>query len=454
MTYEEFVASKAHIGMGSGLQYKSKPAALFDFQHYLVEWALFTGRAAIFADCGMGKTAMQLAWADNVHKQTNKPVLVLTPLAVGPQTVRESDKFGIASHQDKTGGDVSGITITNYESLHHFSPHDFSGVVLDESSILKSFDGARRQQITDFMKKVPYRLLATATAAPNDYTELGNSSEALGHLGFMDMLNKFFKNDNNNSGLKRMYGEAPKWRFKGHAEIPFWRWVASWAKAVRMPSDIGFDDGDFVLPPLREHDHLIEAQSAPQGALFNLPAVRLDEQREERKRTIIERCEFVANRVNGTGKPALVWCDLNEEGTTLSGIIPDAIEVSGKDSDDAKVEKFMAFADGQARVLITKPKIGAWGLNFQHCDHVAFFPSHSYEQYYQAIRRCWRFGQRNPVDVDLVYTEGQKRVMKNLQRKAEAADRMFEAIVAHMNQATEIKKVNTHINQLEVPSWL
>lgn len=452
--YAGFVQTKAHSRLEKGLPALWMPDKLFDFQRDLVSWALYIGRAAIFADCGMGKTPMQLTWAENIVRHTNKPVLILTPLAVGPQTKRESEKFGIESEFTKTGQYDTKIVITNYESLHRFNRHEFAGVVLDESSILKSFDGARKVEITEFMKHIPYRLLATATAAPNDYTELGTSSEALGYLGFMDMLNRFFKNDNNNSGLKRMYGEAPKWRFKGHAQTPFWRWVTSWARAVRMPSDLGYDNGSFVLPPLREHDHLIESITAPDGALFNLSAVRLDEQREERKRTISERCGFVADKLSDRSRPALAWCDLNEEARELCRLIPDAVEVSGSDSDDAKVEKFTAFADGQIRVLVTKPKIGALGLNFQHCNHIAFFPSHSYEQYYQAVRRCWRFGQTRPVDVELVYTEGQARVIQNLKRKAESADKMFQAIVAQMNNALGINKTNRHVLTMEKPTWL
>lgn len=454
MDYKDFLIDKSHIGSGSGVKPVFMPDKLFDFQRDLVEWSLSLGRSAIFADCGMGKTAMQLTWAENIHRHTNKPVLILTPLAVGPQTVKESAKFGIECRFDKTGDSSGGIVVTNYESLHHFNRHDFAGVVLDESSILKSFDGTRKTEITDFMRHIPYRLLATATAAPNDYIELGTSSEALGYMGFMDMLGKFFKNDNNNTGLKRMYGEAPKWRFKGHAEKPFWRWVTSWARAVRMPSDLGYDNGEFRLPALHEIDHLIESQTAPDGALFNLAAVHLDEQREERKRTTNERCGHVANLVNPTGKPALVWCDLNEEARALRDMIPDAVEVSGSDSDDAKIEKFGAFIDGDIRVLVTKPKIGALGLNFQHCSHITFFPSHSYEQYYQSVRRCWRFGQKNEVTVDLVYTEGQNRVMKNLQRKAKQADKMFEQLVSEMNNSIAINRINQHTKKVQVPSWL
>ena len=348
----------------------------------------------------------------------------------------------------------SHIVIANYERLHYFNPGDFSGVVCDESSILKSFAGQRRGEITAFMRKVPYRLLQTATAAPNDYVELGTSSEALGYMGHMDMLNRFFKNDLNNSAQGRMRGEVIKWRLKGHAEVPFWRWVCSWARAIRRPSDLGFDDSRFILPELSEIEHLVDALTLADGMLFAMPAFGLKEQREERRRTVHERCEQVAELVNNTGQPALVWCHLNDEGDELARLIPDAVQVAGGDSDDAKESRLEAFASGNARVLVTKPKIGAWGLNFQHCNHVTFFPSHSFEQYYQAVRRCWRFGQMRPVRVDIVTTEGEQGVMKNLQRKATQADQMFSRLVAEMNQALAIKRTNDITKQIEVPKWL
>ena len=315
-------------------------------------------------------------------------------------------------------------------------------------------DGTRRSEITEFMRKLRYRLLATATAAPNDYIELGTSSEALGYLGHMDMLNKFFKNDQNNSSTGRHYGEVLKWRFKGHAEIPFWRWVSSWARAIRKPSDYGFDDGNFILPPLIERDHLIEVNSIAAGYLFNLPALGLQEQREERRRTLKERCEMAASLVNNTGKPALMWCHLNDEGDYLEEIVSGGVQVSGTDSDEEKEEKFIDFINGKIRVLITKPKIGAWGLNLQHCAHITYFPSHSYEQYYQGVRRCWRFGQKNQVTVDIITTEGERAIMSNLKRKAQQADNMFTELVKHMTNSLSIKRNSTYQNAAEVPSWL
>jgi len=432
------------------------PDFLFDFQKSLTDWAIRKGKAALFEDCGLGKTIQELVWAENVIRKTNKPVLLVAPLCVSLQTVREAEKFGIDCKRSNDGTVHPNITATNYERLHHFNPNDFAGMVCDESSILKSFDGATRGVVTEFMRKLPYRLLATATAAPNDYIELGTSSEALGELGYMDMLNRFFKNDNNNSASGRMYGEAIKWRFKGHAETPFWRWVASWARAVRKPSDLGFKDEDFILPELLERQHLVAIKEPAPGFLFTLPATDLKEQRQERRRTIQERCEKVAELVaSKNGSPALIWCHLNDEGDLLEKLIPKGTQISGKDSDESKEEKFLAFISGEIPKLITKPKIGAWGLNLQHCSHVTFFPSHSYEQYYQGVRRCWRFGQKNPVTVDIVTTEGEKAVMHNLLRKAEAADKMFSVLVKFMNQAIKIDRNSTKFEEKEiVPAWL
>lgn len=461
--YATFLDKKNQLGGYDGFEAVFLPEFLFDFQRELVRWATRKGKCALFEDCGLGKTPQQLVWAENVVRHTNKPVLILTPLAVSQQTMGEAHKFDIEAHRSHEGKVFPGINITNYERLHYFNPNDFAGCVCDESSILKSFDGARRGEITEFMRKLPFRLLCTATAAPNDYIELGTSSEALGELGHTDMLTRFFKNDQNTIKpmVYRHYGQdfkklddAAKWRFKGHAETPFWRWVCSWARAIRRPSDLGFDDDIFILPSLIEQDHLVESNTLAPGMLFSLPAVGLKEQREERRRTIRERCEKVAALVADTGKPALVWCHLNEEGDLLENLIPDAEQVSGKDSDDEKEEKFRMFSEGDARVLITKPKIGAWGLNWQHCSHVTFFPSHSFEQYYQGVRRCWRFGQKNPVKVDIITTEGEKSVLKNLQRKSQAADKMFSDLVSYMNESIAIDRGIQFTQQERLPSWL
>ncbi|MCP4429442.1 MAG: helicase, partial [Gammaproteobacteria bacterium] len=333
-SYEKFLASKRNEGANHGFQPVFMPDGLFDFQKHLVDWSLRKGRGALFEDCGLGKTYQFLVWAENVHRHTNKPVLILAPLAVSAQIVREANKFDMEITRSYDDGVIGkGVTVTNYEQLHRFSSGNLAGVVCDESSILKSFDGTRRKAITSFMRKIPYRLLATATAAPNDYTELGTSSEALGYMGHMDMLNRFFKNDMNNSSTKRMYGEAAKWRFKGYAEIPFWRWVTSWAKAIRKPSDIGYENKGFDLPPLNIKNHLIDFEYIPNGELFSYPAMTLRTQREESKRSITERCEKVAELVSGTGNPALIWCHRNEEGDLLESLIDGSVQVAGKHSD-------------------------------------------------------------------------------------------------------------------------
>ena len=451
--YEKFLRSKTHEGAEHGFCPTFMPSDLKPFQVAMVEWAVMQGRGAMFEDCGMGKTLQFLVWAKNVAIHTNKPVIIFAPLAVAQQIVREGLKFGIDVYRSSDGSIKGDIVVTNYHNIHKFDPDDFGGVVCDESSILKNFEGSFCAAITEFMRKVLFRLLATATAAPNDFIELGTSSEAIGHMGHMDMLNRFFKNDQNNSATRRMYGEAPKWRFKGHAELPFWRWVCSWARAMRKPSDLGFDDAEYVLPSLIEREHLIESAFRPDGMLFETPAVTLPEQREEQKATIKERCAKVAELVNHD-QPALVWCHLDEEADTLERMIPGAVQVSGKNRDEVKEERFLAFSDKQIRVLITKPKIGALGLNFQHCAHVTYFPSHSYESYYQAVRRCWRFGQKNEVRVDVIHTEGQRKVLENLNRKADQAQAMFANLVAEMNNAMSIKRINEHTKRIEVPSWL
>lgn len=453
VVYADFLQKKAQEGSDCGFEPLFMPDCAFDFQKSMIDWSVRKGRASLMEDCGLGKTLQELAFGENVHRKTNRPVLLLTPLAVAGQMVKEADKFGIEVARSNDGRPGKGITITNYEKLHYFDPSDYAAVIADESSILKSFDGARKQQITDFMRKVSYRLCATATAAPNDYIELGTTSEALGYLGYMDMLTRFFKNDQNNSTGRGMYGQRVQWRFKGHAELPFWRWVCSWARAARKPSDLGFSDDRFILPELIERQHIIESSTLRDGMLFALPAMGLKEQREERRITIQERCEKVAELVNHD-QPTLIWCHLNPEGDLLEKLIPDAIQVAGKHKDEVKEERLLAFANGEARVLITKPKIGAWGLNFQHCSHVVTFPSHSFEQYYQSIRRCWRFGQKRSVLVDVVSTEGEARVLQNMQRKARQAEKMFTALVDEMNNAISLQSIRTFTNTQELPQWL
>jgi len=471
VNYEEFIAAKAQGGSMDGFEPVWMPNFLFDFQRVLVEWALRKGKGAIFADCGLGKTPMQLVWAENVVRKTNKPVLILTPLAVAQQTLSEARKFGIEAHRSADGEIDAGINIANYERLHYFNPEDFAGVVCDESSILKHFSGVTQKTVTRFMSKHQYRLLCTATAAPNDYHELGTSSEALGALGYSDMLTRFFVQDDKKktrmndvkasraarSGdyyAKLSYRAAQQigqWRMKGHAEQAFWQWVCSWAKACRNPSDLGFDDGAFILPPMIVRDHVINPRTPAEGMLFTVPAFGLKEERDERRRTLEERAELVAHLVDHD-KPAVIWCHLNVEGDMLERKIKDCVQVAGANTDEEKEATYAAFAAGDIRVLVIKPKIGAWGLNWQHCAHVVTFASHSYEQYYQSIRRCWRFGQKNPVMVDVVSTEGEVHVRENMLRKSDAAAQMFDRLIENMHKGTHISRA-PDTETVRIPQW-
>lgn len=458
MGYVNFIGDKAQLATDDGFEPLWMPDFLYAFQQDLVAWALRRGRSALFEDCGLGKTPQQLVWAENVVRKTNKPVLILTPLAVASQTVREGQKFGIEVHRSQAGEINPGVNVTNYERLHHFNADDFGGVVCDESSILKNFSGVTRAGITDFMRKTRYRLLCTATAAPNDYYELGTSSEALGYLGFMDMLARFFKNNRNNAAMGRAWssqgGGAPQWAFRGHAEKPFWRWVVSWARALQKPSDLGYDDGPFCLPGLQEREHVVRAEKPRDGMLFSVPAVGLAEEREERRRTIKERCETVARLVSDTGKPAVCWAHLNDEADLVEKMVKDSVQVSGRDTDDAKEAKFEAFTRGEIRVLVTKPVIGAWGMNWQHCAHMTAFSGHSFEQYYQSIRRFWRFGQTQPVIVDHVLSDGEQRVLANLQRKAVQASRMFAELTKNIDQELKVARGFQYTKEEAIPSWL
>mgnify|MGYP003653833410 CR=1 FL=1 len=453
MSYDAFIEGKKQMGGEFGFAPTFMPEFLFPFQQSLVEWSLRKGRAAVFADCGLGKTPMQLVWAQNVVEKTNKPVLVLTPLSVGSQTVREGEKFGIACAQSRDGSVSGKITVTNYQQLHKFDWKKFGGVVCDESSILKNFDGAIKAQITDFMRKLPYRLLCTATAAPNDYIELGTSSEALGHLGFTDMVSRFFKKSEQTMSRSEEF-RAGLYRFRDHAERDFWRWICSWARAVRKPSDIGFSDEGYKLPELRTVEHIIKARTGNPDFLFDMPAVGLSEQRAERRRTIQDRCEMAAQLINGTGKPAVAWCHLNDEGNLLEKLITGSVQVDGSDSDEAKEEAFDAFSQGQIRVLVTKSAIAAYGMNWQHCNHSTFFPSHSFEQWYQSIRRFWRFGQKKPVHIDIISSEGERGVLANMQRKSEQADKMFAKLVDLIGNELRIEKINNRKTKEIIPSWL
>lgn len=447
MNYEAFLERKSQSDIYTGFDPVFMPDATFEFQKYLIDWSLRKGRAANFDDCGLGKTLMQLTFGENIVRKFNQPVLLLAPLAVSPQTIAEGEKFGIPVYKAAPDKIVKGINIINYEQLSKYNPDDFRAVICDESSILKSFDGKYKTEITQFMRKVEFRALYTATAAPNDYIEFGTSSEALGGLGYVDMLNKFFKNDMSNSAQGRAFGQAIKWRLKGHAELDFWKWICSWAKAVRTPSDIGFSDDGYVLPELIEREHVIVTG-------IDAAQVTLEDQRNNAKLTVNERCEKAASLVNFTNDFAIVWCHRNDEGDLLEKLIPGSVQISGKDSDKAKEEKFNGFQNGFIRVLITKPKIGAWGLNFQHCNHQVIFPSHSYEQIYQCVRRSWRFGQKRPVTVDIVCTDIEGNVLQNLKNKQLKAETAFKNLVAEMNNPKQLNRTSYDELNLELPQWI
>jgi hypothetical protein len=457
MNYQEFLENKMQLGGDYGFDPVFLPNFLFDFQKSLVEWALKKGRAAVFADCGLGKTPIQLVWAENIVKKTNKKVLILTPLAVSAQTIREGKKFDIEVERSSDGSPKKNITVTNYERLHYFNPDDYIGVVMDESSAIKAFDGKRRKQVTRFLNKMKYRLACSATPSPNDNIELGTTSEALGYLNQTEMLSMFFSaSDNARHSLFKEgdFWNKQKWFFKAHSELPFWRWVCTWARALRKPSDLGsFDDTKFILPELKIEQHIVKHDHLLEGELFPIVATTLKLQREERKVTMKERCEYVAKLVDHK-EPSVIWCQYNEEGNILEKMIPGSVQVAGCDSDEDKEERLNAFSVGQIKKLITKPKIGCWGLNWQHCGHHTFFPSHSFEQYYQSVRRSLRFGRIGEVKVDIVTTEGEAGVTANLQKKQIKADALFENLIKEMNNATKINLENKHTKEMECPSWL
>jgi hypothetical protein len=455
MKLETLLERKRHAHDDAGFEPVFMPDNLFDFQRALVEWAVRKGRAAIFADCGLGKSAMQMAFAENIARKINGRVLVLTPLAVAPQMVEEAAKFGIEAERSNIGKLGScKIVVTNYERLHYFDPADFVGVVCDESSILKNCDGVTRAAVTDFARKMSYRLLCTATPSPNDLIELGTSSEALGYMGFNDMLGTFFKKDPGSTHSRKDEFRSGVWRFRGHAESHFFHWVCSWARAVRKPSDIGFSDSRFSLPPLVTRETIVECDSPLDGMLFTMPAVGLMEQRQERRRTLEKRCDAAAAAINAHSDPAVAWCYLNDESEALRRAIPDAVEVSGKDAMEAKEEAFEGFAKGDIRVLVTKPEIAGFGLNWQHCAHQTFFPSHSFEQFYQALRRSWRFGQTRQVVVDIVTSEGERGVLANLMRKADQAEQLFSTLVSLMGKANTFQQTAQNKTKTDIPTWL
>lgn len=455
MDYAEFVARKRHSTGSYGFDPTWMPDGAFDFQQAIIEKAVRKGRMGIFCDTGLGKTLIQLVIAENVVRHTSKRVLILTPLAVAFQFVNEANRIGVDDVGHSKDGTIKNrITVCNYERLHLLNPDDFVCVMLDESSILKNFAGKIRDQIVAFIKRVPYRFLSTATPSPNDFIELGNSSEALGYMGYMDMLGKFFKSsqgsvDSNNRNI----GE--KFYLKPHAERDFFAWVNQWSVMVKKPSDLGFDDSGYDLPPLIVNKHMVHNEKTwcvdSQEMLFAMPAQRLTEVREEQKLTFTERCERAYSLAHG--KTSVYWCNLNDESTKLKQVDPEAVEIVGGMSIDQKEEILVAFASGEIKRLITKAKMTSMGLNWQHCNHTVFFPTYSYEQYYQAIRRFWRFGQKSPVTCDMVISEGQERVIQALDEKMGKAIELYGNLVKAANQDFSFSR-KQYTKTIQLPEFL
>jgi hypothetical protein len=446
MNYKQFLEQKKHTSQDYGIELNWIPPDMFDFQKKITEYAVKKGRGAVFLDTGLGKTLIELTIAVNYQKHTKKPVLIITPLAVAFQFIKEAEKFGITYIEySKTGKYDANIVICNYERLQNFQPSDFDCVILDESSILKNFNGAIKSRVTAFLKKVKYRFLATATPSPNDYIELGTSSESLGYLGYMDMLGKFFKNNQNNVAKISQISKArqgEKFYLKPHAERDFWQWVASWSISAKKPSDLGFSDERFILPELKENIHIIKNKNPldvkGQRSLFNRPAVNFHEIRKEVRATLSDRCEKAAALAE-MHKTSVYWCNLNDEAKELKQIDNNAVEVAGTMSIDKKEDILLNFSDGNIQKLITKSSITAFGLNWQHCNHTVYFPTFSYEQYYQSIRRFWRFGQTSEVIADLVISDGQQRVLNSLLIKKDKAIKMFENLIKESNSDYKIE---------------
>jgi hypothetical protein len=435
--YLEFLEQKKHSIGNFGFKANYIPDIAFDFQKFIIEKSIEKGRIGIFADTGLGKTLIQLSIAKNIIQHTNKKVLILTPLAVAFQFILESEKLGIDDVEySKDGTHTKKIVICNYERLHYFNENDFVGVICDESSILKNFDGKIKNQITSFIKKIPYRFLSTATPSPNDFIELGTSSEALGYMGYMDMLGKFFKNNQNSiDSNNRNIGE--KFYLKPHAEKDFFAWVNQWAIMIKMPSDLGFSNDRYNLPELILNKHIVANQSLidrnGQFQLFTPIAKSMTEVRHEQKQTEEKRCEKAIELAHN--KTSVYWCNTNNESSILKSSDRNAVEIIGSQTIDKKEEILLAFANGEIKRLITKAKMTSMGLNWQHCNHSVFFPTWSYEQYYQAIRRFWRFGQKNNVIIDMVISDGQTRVIEALEQKTQKAIELHKNLTENVNKA-------------------
>lgn len=452
-SYEKFLESKKHSLGEFGFEPLFIPDIAFDFQKFVIEKAVRKGRIANFLDTGLGKTLIQISIAHNIVLKTNKRVLILTPLAVAFQFIIEAEKIGIDDIEySKDGKFTKKIVICNYERLHYFNSSDFIGVITDESSILKNFDGKIKNNITSFIKKLPYRFLSTATPAPNDYIEFGTSSEALGYLPYMDMLQRFFANNENNI---RPQDIGSKWYLKPHAKDDFFSWVNQWSISVKTPSDLGFSNDRYILPELIENKVMVKNTNNwvinGQILLFNSTAKTMSEVREEQKGTVQNRCEKAFELAHD--KTSVYWCNFNDEGDLLDQIDKDAIQIKGGMTIEKKEDILLSFAKGEIQRLITKPKITSFGLNWQHCNHTVYFPTWSYEQYYQAIRRFWRFGQTKPVTVDLVVSDGQQRVLDTLVYKTEKAIQFNDSLKKALNQSVEMKSKEFNQNIIK-PKFL
>lgn len=426
VAYQEFLARKRIVDPDTGITERVElPSFLFPHQTDITQWSLRRGRAAIFAGTGLGKTLMELVWAHEVSRYTKRPVLLLAPLAVSHQHEREAAKFGIPARVVTAQSD-GVIEVTNYQKIDRFALGELGGVALDESSILKSTDGKYRTKLIEDCANVPFRLAATATPAPNDFMELGNHSQFLGVMSYTDMLATFFAHDG---------GDTQKWRLKGHAEDEFWKWMASWAVMLRKPSDLGYSDEGYDLPPLTRHQHVVAAEYAPSmdtGLLFPMEARTMQERLSARRDTVAERVRLAAS-ITPTDRPFVWWCNLNAESEQLVKAIPGAVETRGSDTDDEKERKLNDFSEGRTRVLVTKPGVAGFGMNWQHCADTGFVGlNDSFEQVYQAERRFWRFGQAKPVTVHFISAETEGAVVANLRRKEADAERMAASMVMHM----------------------
>jgi hypothetical protein len=432
MSYSAFLERKRIFDPMTGIAGAvDLPATMFPHQRDIVQWALRRGRAAIFAGTGLGKTLMELSWAEQVAAHTGKPVLIFAPLAVSAQHIREAEKFGFTARQVKHQSEIGpGINVTNYQKIEHFDLEAFGGVVLDESSILKSTDGKYRTKLIEDCRMIPFRLAATATPAPNDFMELGNHAEFLGIMSYTDMLATFFVHDG---------GETQKWRLKGHAENEFWKWMASWAVMLRKPSDLGYPNEGYDLPPLRYQSHTVSVDYEPSmetGLLFPVEARTLQERIAARRDSVDERVALAAS-MTPSDRPFVWWCNLNAESAALTKAIPGAVETKGSNPDEVKERKLADFSEGRTRVLVTKAGVAGFGMNWQHCADTGFVGlNDSFEQVYQAVRRFWRFGQTKPVNCHFIASEMEGAVVANLRRKEADAERMAAAMVAHMADLT------------------